>query len=134
MFFGIFLSISKTTKIIPMCENVLYHECLNYRSISLIFNTLKVLEKVMYNRLDKFLWAHIFTAICILIEIQNIHAIVHLIDLIKKAVNHLILSKKLDCHEMKGSPKTYWLLIETIENNFFRCSIWIQLESNWCQM
>ena len=62
---GIFPSILKTSKIIPIYRKGSKLECSNYRPISLLYNIDKILERLMYNRLYNFLEKknHIFTPI-----------------------------------------------------------------------
>ena len=63
---GIFPSILKTSKIIPIYKKGSKLECSNYRPISLLSNIDKILERLMYNRLYNFLEKkrnHIFTPI-----------------------------------------------------------------------
>ena len=64
---GIFPSILKTSKIIPIYKKKGSKlECSNYRPISLLSNIDKILERLMYNRLYNFLEKkrnHIFTPI-----------------------------------------------------------------------
>ena len=63
---GIFPSILKTSKIIPIYKKGSKLECSNYRPISLLSNIDKVLERLMYNRLYNFLERkrnHIFSSI-----------------------------------------------------------------------
>ena len=63
---GIFPSILKTSKIIPIYKKGSKLECSNYRPISLLSNIDKILERLMYNRLYNFLERkrnHIFTPI-----------------------------------------------------------------------
>ena len=52
---GIFPSILKTSKIIPIYKKGSKLECSNYRPISLLSNIDKILERLMYNRLYNFL-------------------------------------------------------------------------------
>ena len=63
---GIFPSILKTSKIIPIYKKGSKLECSNYRPISLLSNIDKILERLMYNRLYNFLERkrnHIFSSI-----------------------------------------------------------------------
>ena len=48
---GIFPSILKTSKIIPIYKKGSKLECSNYRPISLLSNIDKILERLMYNTL-----------------------------------------------------------------------------------
>ena len=52
---GIFPSILKASKIIPIYKKGSKLECSNYRPISLLSNIDKILERLMYNRLYNFL-------------------------------------------------------------------------------
>ena len=52
---GIFPSILKTSKIIPIYKKCSKLECSNYRPISLLSNIDRSLERLMYNRLYNFL-------------------------------------------------------------------------------
>ena len=52
---GIFPSILKTSKIIPIYKKGSKLECSNYRPISLLSSIDKILERLMYNRLYNFL-------------------------------------------------------------------------------
>ena len=54
-FEGAFPSILKTCKVIPIYYKVLQLNCSNYRVISLLLNIDKILERIMYNHLYKFL-------------------------------------------------------------------------------
>ena len=52
---GIFSSILKTSKIIPVYKKGSKLECSNYKPISLLSAIDKILERLMYNRLNNFL-------------------------------------------------------------------------------
>ena len=52
---GVFPSVLKTSKIIPIYKKGFKLECSNYRPISLLSNIDKILERLMYNRLYNFL-------------------------------------------------------------------------------
>ena len=52
---GIFPSILKTSKIIPIYKKGSKLECSNYRPISLLSNIVKILERLMHNRFYTFL-------------------------------------------------------------------------------
>ena len=52
---GVFPSILKTCKVIPIYKKDSQLNCSNYRPISLLSNIDKILERIMYNRLYKFL-------------------------------------------------------------------------------
>ena len=70
---GIFPSILKTSKIIPIYKKGSKLECSNYRPISLLSNIDKILERLLYYRLYNFLEKkkrnHIFTPIWFTTEI-----------------------------------------------------------------
>ena len=52
---GLFLSILKTSKIIPIYIKRLKVKCSNYRPVRLLSNIDKILERLMYNRFYSFL-------------------------------------------------------------------------------
>ena len=52
---GIFPSVLKTAKVIPVHKKDSKLDCNNYRPISLLPNIEKILEKLVYNRITKFL-------------------------------------------------------------------------------
>ena len=52
---GVFSSILKVAKVIPVYKKESKLFCSNYRPISLISNIDKIIEKIMYNRIYKFL-------------------------------------------------------------------------------
>ena len=52
---GIFPSVLKTAKVIPIHKKDSKLDCNNCRPISLLPNIEKVLEKLVYNRITKFL-------------------------------------------------------------------------------
>ena len=52
---GVFPSILKIAKVIPVHKKELKLFCSNYRPISLLSNIDKIIEKIMYNRIYKFL-------------------------------------------------------------------------------
>ena len=51
---GIFPTILKVAKVVPLCKKDSKLKFSNYRPISLLSNIEKILEKVMYNRVYKF--------------------------------------------------------------------------------
>ena len=51
---GVFPSVLKTAKVVPVFK-FLFLDCSNYRPISLLSSTEKILEKPMYKRLYSFL-------------------------------------------------------------------------------
>ena len=55
MYEGVFPSKLKTAKIIPIHKKLSKENCSNYRPISTLSNIDKILERLMYNRLYKFL-------------------------------------------------------------------------------
>ena len=52
---GVFQSILKIAKVIPVHKKESKQFCSNYRPISLLSNIDKIIEKIMYNRIYKFL-------------------------------------------------------------------------------
>ena len=52
---GAFPSILQSSKVIPIFKKESKLKCSNYRPISLLSNIDKILERIMYNRLYKFL-------------------------------------------------------------------------------
>ena len=52
---GVFPSILKIAKVIPVHKNESKQFCSNYRPISLLSNINKIIEKIMYNRIYRFL-------------------------------------------------------------------------------
>ena len=52
---GVFLSVLKTAKVVPIFKKDLKLDYSNYRPISLLSNIEKILEKLMFNRLYTFL-------------------------------------------------------------------------------
>ena len=52
---GVFPSVLKTAKVVPVFKKDSKLDCSNYRPISLLLNTEKILEKPMYKRLYRFL-------------------------------------------------------------------------------
>ena len=54
-FEGVFTSLLKTWKVIPICKKKSQINCSNYRTISLLSNIDKIPERIMYNHLYEFL-------------------------------------------------------------------------------
>ena len=82
---GIFPSILKTSKIIPIYKKGSKLECSNYRPISLLSNIDKILERLMYNRLYNFLEKKeiIFSLKFGFCQKYTTHALIHLTDKIR---------------------------------------------------
>ena len=129
---GIFPSILKISKIIPMHKTGSKLECSNYRSISLLSNTDKILERLMYNRLYNFLEKKemIFSlqfGFCQ--KYSTTHALIHLTDKIRHeidkgnyvcgifvdfqkafdTVDHHILPKKLEYYGFRGISNKWFV-------------------------
>ena len=128
---GVFPSILKTCKVIPIYKKDSQLNCFNYRPISLLSNIDKILERIMYNRLYKFLETN-----NLIYSLQfgfrqkhsTSHALIHLTDKIREqldkgnfacgifvdfqkafdTVDHQILIQKLNYYGIRG-----------IENNWF---------------
>ena len=88
--YEVFPLILKTSKVIPaykMCSNDSKLKCSNYRLIFLLSNTDKVLKRLMYNRLYKFLVMN-----SVIYDLQfgfrqkyaTYHALIHLTDKIRE--------------------------------------------------
>jgi len=52
---GIFPTILKTAQVCPIYKKSDKTKCINYRPISLLLNITKIFERIMYNRLEKYL-------------------------------------------------------------------------------
>ena len=57
---GIFPNKMKIAKVIPKYKAGDIHELTNYRPVSLLPQSSKILEKVFYNRLDGFITKHMY--------------------------------------------------------------------------
>ena len=84
---GIFPSILKTRKIIPICKTGSKLECSNYRPISLLSNIDKILERLMQNRLCNFQKKryHIFTPNWF--HHPTTHTLIHVTDRVRHGID-----------------------------------------------
>ena len=124
---GIYPSLLKIARVIPLYKKGPKDECANYRPISLLMHVNKVFEKLIHNRMYRFLEKHKVlnqnqygfrnnssTAFAIydLIENklknldENLYTCALYVDLSKvfDTVNHNILLKKLEHHGICGVP------------------------------
>ena len=87
---GIFPEKLKVAKVIPIHKKDSKLECSNYRPISLLSNIDKILEKLMHNRLMKFLTEQkilYLKQFGFRKNFSTAHAIINLIDNIKDAID-----------------------------------------------
>ena len=84
---GIFPSVLKTSKIIPIYKKASKLECSNYRTISLLHKIEKILKRLMYNKLYSFAEKSKQTMFSLEFGFRQIysttHALIHLIDKIR---------------------------------------------------
>ena len=128
---GVFPSLLKVSKIIPVHKKDSKLVCSNYRPISLLSNIDKILERLMYNRLYKFLETN-----KLIYSLQfgfrqkhsTSHALIHLTEEIRNqldsgnfgcgifvdfqkafdTVDHDILLKKLNHYGIRGLPNNWF--------------------------
>ena len=128
---GVFPSILKTCKVIPIYKKDSQLNCSNYRPISLLSNIDKILERIMYNRLYKFLETN-----NLIYSLQfgfrqkhsTSHALIHLTDKIREqldkgnfacgifvdfqkafdTVDHQILIQKLNYYGIRGIANNWF--------------------------
>ena len=128
---GVFPSILKTCKVIPIYRKDSQLNCSSYRPISLLSNIDKILVRIMYNRLYKFLETN--NLICSLQfgfrQKHSIsHALIHLADKIREqlgkanfacgifvdfqkafeTVDHKILIQKLNYYGIRGIASNWF--------------------------
>ena len=84
---GIFPSVLKTSKIIPIYKKASKLEFSNYRTISLLHKIEKILKRLMYNKLYSFAEKNKQTMFSLEFGFRQIysttHALIHLIDKIR---------------------------------------------------
>ena len=128
---GVFPLILKTCKVIPIYKKDSQLNCSNYRPISLLSNIDKILERIMYNRLYKFLETN-----NLIYSLQfgfrqkhsTSHAFIHLTDKIREqldkgnfacgifvdfqkalhTVDHQILIQKLNYYGIRGIANNWF--------------------------
>ena len=128
---GVFPSILKTCKVIPIYKKDSQLNCSNYRPISLLSNTDKILERIMYNCLYKFLETNnlIYSLQFGLRQKHSTsHALIHLTDKIREqldkgnfacgifvdfqkafdTVDHQILIQKLNYYGIRGIANNWF--------------------------
>ena len=129
---GVFPSILKTCKVILIYKKDSQLNCSNYRPISLLSNIDKILERIMYNRLYKFLETNnlIYSLQFGFRQKHSIsHALIHLTDKIREqlekgnfacgifidfqkafdtAVNHQIPIQKLNYYGIRGIANNWF--------------------------
>ena len=92
----VFLSILKSGKVIPIFKKESKLKCSNYRTISLLSNIDKILERTMYNRLYEYLESKNFIydlQFSVQQKHSTSHALIYLTDKIQEQLN----KKKLGC-------------------------------------
>ena len=117
----------KITKVIPIFKKGLRTCLSNYRSISLLSNINKILEKLVYKRTVDFLDKHkVFTNHQFGFRAQHstIHALLLIVDKIQKAIekgHHGILLRKLNHYGIRGISHSWFS--SYISNR--KCSIYM---------
>ena len=139
---GDFPNCSKLSKVIPVCKKGDQQECNNYSPISLLSNISKLIEKLLYNRLHKFLnqnkclfnyqfgfWNHHSTNHALISITEKINALDEgkfacgvFIDFQKafNTVNHKILISKLEHCGIRGLPLHLFNIIWKNEPNLLK--------------
>ena len=128
---GVFPSILKTCKVIPIYKKNSQLNCSNYRPISLLSNIDKILERIMYNRLYKFLETNnLIYSLQFGFRQKHLtsHALIHLTDKIREqldkgnfacgifvdfqnafdTVDHQILIQKLNYYGIRGIANNWF--------------------------
>ena len=129
--FGVFPQKMKITKIVPFFKKEDNLDCNNYRPISLLPNISKIFEKLIHNRLSKFLEENkcLFSKqFGFRNKHSTTHALINLTETIRKAldddecacgvfldfqkafdsVNHKILLKKLEHYGVRGHARKWF--------------------------
>ena len=126
---GVFPSLLKIALICPIFKKNDKTKCANYRPISLLSNIGKLLERIMYNRVEKFIKENNIiynNQFGFRKQYSTNHALLSIIEEIRTnldnkkyscgvfvdlekafdTVNHKILLSKLDYYGIKGTPKS----------------------------
>ena len=116
---GIFPKKLKVAKVIPIHKKDSKLECSNYRPISLLSNTDKILEKLLHNRLMKFLTEHkilYLKQFGFRKNFSTAHAIINLIDSIENAFD----KKKFACGVFIDLKKAF----DTVDHETLLKNLW----------
>ena len=155
---GVFPSILKSSKVIPIFKKESKLKCSNYRPISLLSNIDKILERIMYNRLYEFLESK-----NLIYDLQfgfqqkhsTSHALIHLTDKIREqldkgnfgcgifvdfqkafdTVDHNILIQKLNYYGVRGTANNWFSSYLENRTQFVSingCSSDLHFNSLWC--
>ena len=122
---GYFPDAMKMAEIIPLCKGKEFDKVINYQPVSLLISISKVLEKVVYSRVYKFLEKHkvlydsqygfrrkrscelaVLELVSSVLQVKNQsqHSGAMFLDLSKafNTLDHMILLRKLDLYGLRG--------------------------------
>ena len=108
---GIFPSILKTAKVIPIHKNNSKLDFSNYCPISLLSNIEKILERLMYNRIYKFFYNNNLISIQFGFrqKYSTVHALISLTENIRKSLDE----ENIGCGIFADLQKAF----DTVEHN-----------------